>query len=90
MHVAYAVPEEKVWEENLITRFSEIQANKDQRIKVKKLFPTARMPTKGSDKAAGHDLYANKGTEISAREQAVIGTGIAIGLPHDTYERIAP
>ena len=30
------------------------------------------------------------GTEIPAREQAVVGTGIAIGLPHDTYGRIAP
>ena len=29
-------------------------------------------------------------SEIPAREQAVIGTGIAIGLPHDTYGRIAP
>ena len=48
------------------------------------------MPTKGSDKAAGHDLYTNEGTEIPAREQAVVGTGIAIGLPHDTYRRIAP
>ena len=48
------------------------------------------MPTRGSDKAAGHDLYANEGTEIPAREQAVIGTGIAIGLPYDTYGRIAP
>ena len=89
-HVAYAIPEEKALEENLITRFSEIQANKDQRVRVKKLIPTARMPTKGSHKAAGHDLYANEGTEIPAREQAVVETGIAIGLPHDTYGRIAP
>ena len=55
-HVAYAIPEEKALEENLITRFSEIQADKDQRVKVKKLFTTARVPTKGSDKAVGHDL----------------------------------
>ena len=50
----------------------------------------AKVTTKGSDKAAGHDLYANEGIEIPAREQAVIGTGVAIGLPHDTYRRIAP
>ena len=48
------------------------------------------MPTKGSDKAAGHHRYANEGTEIPAREQAIIGTGIAIRLHHDTYRRIAP
>ena len=89
-HVAYAIPEDKALEENLITRFSEIQADKDPRVRVNKLSTMARMPTKGTDKAAGHDLYANEGTEIPAREQAVIGTGIAIGLPHDTYGRIAP
>ena len=89
-HVAYAIPEEKALEENLITRFSEIQANKDRRVRVKKLIPTVRDPTKSSDKAAGHDLYANEGTDIPAREQAVVGTGIAIGLAHDTYGRIAP
>ena len=50
----------------------------------------ARVPTKGSDKAAGHDVYANKGTEIPASDQAVLGTGIAIALPHDNYGRIAP
>ena len=48
------------------------------------------MSTKGSDKAAGHDLYANEGREIPAKEQAVIGTGKAIGLPYDIYGRIAP
>ena len=89
-HVAYAILEEKALEENLITRFSEIQANKDQRVRVKKLFPSARVPTRESEKAAGYDLYANEGTEIPAREQAVVGTGIAIGLPYDTYGRIAP
>ena len=50
----------------------------------------ARVPTKGSGRAAGHDLYASEGTEIPAREQAVIGTGMAIGRPRDTYGRIAP
>jgi len=48
------------------------------------------MPTKGSAKTAGHNLYANEGTDVPARGQAIVGTGIAIGLPHDIYERIAP
>src|SRR6195952_4688225 len=88
--VAYAIPEEQALEENLITRFSEIQANKDQSVKVKILSREARVPTRGSIKAAGHDLYANEGTEIPARGQAIVGTGIAIGLPYNTYGRIAP
>ena len=89
-HFAYAIPEEKALEVNLIMRFSEILANKNQNVKVKRLFTRARVPTKGSDKAAGHNLYANEGTEIPAREQAVFRTGIAFGLPHDIYGRIAP
>ena len=89
-HVAYAIPEEKALEENLITRFSEIQADENQRVRVKKLSPTARVPTRRSDKAVGHDLYANEGTEIPAREQVVAGTGIAIERPYDIYGRLAP
>jgi len=50
------------------------------------------VPTKGSAKAAGDNLpvYANEGTEIPARGQAIIGTGIAIGLSHNTIGQIAP
>ena len=99
--IAYAVPEDKALEENLITRFSKVQAKKgpttkndptanDQRVRVKKLSAEARVPMKGTARAAGHDLYANEGTDVPARGQAIVGTGIAIGLPHDTYGRIAP
>ena len=77
-------------EENLITMFSEVQAKEDQSVKVKKLSPEARVPTQGSVKAAGHDLYANEGTEIPAGRQVIVGTGIAIQLPHNTYGHIAP
>jgi len=45
---------------------------------------------KRTARAAGHDLYANEGTDVPARGEAIVGTGIAIGLPHDTYGRIAP
>ena len=43
----------------------------------------------GTENIAGHDIYANEGIEIPAIEQAVIGTGMAIRLPCDTYGRIA-
>ena len=48
------------------------------------------MPTRGSKRAAGHDLYANEGIEIPAERQVMVGTAIAIQLPHNTYIRIAP
>jgi len=50
----------------------------------------ARVPMKGTARAAGHDLYAKQGTDVPARGQAIVGTGIAIGLPHNTYGPIAP
>ena len=88
--VVDAEPEAEVLEENRITRFSEVQAKENQSVKVKKLSAEARVPTKGSTKAAGHNLYAGEGTEIPARGQVMVGTGIAIQLPHNTYGRIAP
>ena len=88
--VAYAVPEAEALEENLITRFSKVQAKDDQRVKVTKLSAEARVPTKGSAKAGGHDLYVKEGVEIPAGGQGMVGTGIAIELPHNTYGRIAP
>ena len=48
------------------------------------------MPKNGSARAAGDNRYANDGTEVAAREQAIVGTGIAIGLRRNTYGRIAP
>jgi len=45
---------------------------------------------KGTARAAGHDLYANEGTDVPGRGQAIVGTGIAMGLPHNTNGRIAP
>jgi len=45
---------------------------------------------KGSARVAGHDLYTKEGTDIPARGQAIVGTGIAIALPDNTYGLIAP
>jgi len=77
--VAYAVPEEKALEENVITRFSKIQAKggptaNDQSVRVKKLSAEAKVATKGTARAAGHDLYAIERTEVPARGQAVVAT----------------
>jgi len=64
--VAYAVSEEKALEDNLITRFSKIQAKNgptasDQSVRVKKRSAEASVPMKGTARAAGHDLYASEG-----------------------------
>ena len=70
--------------------FGVAQSKKDQRVKVKKLDPQAKIPTRGSAQAAGHDLYANESKPIPARGQEVVRTGISITPPSGTYGRIAP
>ena len=60
-----------------------------QQIRIKRLSEEAIMPTKGSRMVAGHDLYALKDTSLPSHRQALVETGIAIGLPKGTYGRIA-
>jgi len=62
----YAIPEDEAREENLKVDFGVIRSKKDQRIQVRLLDPQARIPTRGSAKAAGHDLYANEERTIPA------------------------
>ena len=56
-------------------------------VKFVKLHPNAKVPTQGSDKAAGFDLYAVLSQErvcIPPHETVKIGTGLAI-QPPDGY-----
>ena len=59
-------------------------------IKIKKINNEAKIPTRGSDKAAGYDLYAclNKPITIPAHETIKIGTGIAMNLPDGYFGAI--
>ena len=59
-------------------------------VRIKLLSSKAKMPTKGSTTAAGHDLYAMDEVLIPAKGQTLVDTGLAIGLPSGTYARIAP
>ena len=57
---------------------------------MQRLCSSATVPSRGSDLAAGVDLYAAEGTFIPAGEQAVVGTGLAMAIPYGAYGRIAP
>lgn len=52
-------------------------------VNVKKLNPSATLPTYGSDYAAGADLYANltEGRTIAAGETIFVPTGLAMEIP---------
>lgn len=51
---------------------------------IKKLSPTARLPTRGSAFAAGYDLYASRPTTIPARGKALVDTDISMAVPAGT------
>ena len=54
------------------------------KVNIKKLNENAVIPTRGSDEAAGYDLYAyipKQSQTIPAGETKVIGTGIAMEIP---------
>src|SRR5574344_556661 len=64
-------------------------------IRVKKLYKDAIIPTKGSDKAAGYDLYAYLFEDKDSQERTMVsiephstikvGTGICIEPPKNTF-----
>ena len=62
------------------------------KVKYKKLKDSAIEPTKGSEKAAGYDLYANidgnDSITINPGETVIIGTGLSFELPDNTFAAI--
>ena len=57
-------------------------------INVKKIKENATLPTRGSDYAAGYDLYAVEGATIAPHTTAKIGTGLSFELPNETFAAI--
>lgn len=60
------------------------------KIQIKKLNANATIPTRGSDRAAGYDLYACLEHElvIGAGETVKIGTGLSIAVPEGYFGAI--
>ena len=59
-------------------------------ISVKKLKENATLPTRGSEYAAGYDLYAaiDETVVIGPHETQKVGTGLAFSLPDNTFAAI--
>ena len=59
-------------------------------IKVKKLNDKATLPTRGSEYAAGYDLYAaiENNITVPAHSTEKIGTGLSFELPDETFAAI--
>ncbi len=50
-------------------------------VKIKKLHPDAKIPSYGSEHAAGFDLYSVEDYELKPGETKAVGTGIALEIP---------
>ena len=63
-----------------------------ENINVKKLNNFAKLPTRGSENAAGYDLYAatSYNIEIQPHTTVKIGTGLSFELPQGTFAAIFP
>lgn len=59
-------------------------------IQFKKLSTLATVPTRGSEFAAGYDLYSTEGYTLQPLERKLFKTNIALAIPNGLYGRIAP
>lgn len=60
------------------------------KLKVKKLRPDAILPTRGSEKASGLDLYAVQDYQIPAGGTVRVETGVAFGIPDGHEIQVRP
>lgn len=60
------------------------------KVKVKKVGSFSKLPTRGSENAAGYDLYAatDSSTRIPPHKTVMIGTGLSFEFPSGTFAAI--
>lgn len=58
------------------------------KVKIKKLNTNAKVPTRGSEEAAGYDLYSNSNVEIRPEGTVKVNTGIAMEIPKGYFGAI--
>ena len=54
-------------------------------IRVKKINSWSKLPTRGSDYAAGYDLYADQSVTVSSGQTVLVGTGVALEIPEGYF-----
>lgn len=69
---------------------TEVNMNNYLNLQVKKIKESAKLPKRGSDYAAGYDLFAciDKPIIIEPHTTCKIGTGLAFALPHGFFGAI--
>jgi dUTP pyrophosphatase len=61
-----------------------------ERILFKRLHSEARLPSRGSARAAGLDLCAIERVTLAPGARAAVRTGLAVAIPEGFYGRVAP
>jgi dUTP pyrophosphatase len=61
-----------------------------ERLMFKRLHPDARLPSRGSERAAGLDLCAVERLTLAPGGRAAVRTGLAVAIPAGFYGRVAP
>ncbi|KAF8469609.1 deoxyuridine 5'-triphosphate nucleotidohydrolase [Kalaharituber pfeilii] len=69
---------------------TEVPATVAPTLLVKKLSDKGRAPTRGSEFAAGYDIYSAQDITVHAHGKALVGTDISVAIPAGTYGRVAP
>lgn len=64
--------------------------NKSQQFQVKLNYDDAMLPKRGSEQAAGYDLYSYEEGRILPGQTRLFDTGLSFTVPEGTYGRIAP
>src|SRR5919205_1579490 len=61
-----------------------------ERLLFKRLHPEAKLPSRGSARAAGLDLCAVERVTLGPGARAAVRTGLAVAIPYGFYGRVAP
>ncbi|KAG6526219.1 hypothetical protein ZIOFF_016201 [Zingiber officinale] len=62
----------------------------EQKLLVTRLVPSATLPRRATEGAAGYDLAINRAQDIPAYGRSLLSIGLSIKTPEATYARIAP
>lgn len=77
--------------DNLVIDLDRLIGDSQPVLRVKRLTPEAKLPTRGSEAAIGYDLYACDKVLLPAQgPHRRVGTGIAVAIPDAHYGRVAP
>jgi dUTP pyrophosphatase len=66
------------------------ETEEPQVLRFKQLETNATLPTRGSEQAAGLDLYSIEDVVIEPKQRTLVRTGLAVAIPEGHYGRVAP